>query len=260
MDNPRKYGRAPYEVALIHGGPGAPGEMAPVARELASKFGVLEPLQTANTLEGQIVELKNILENNAAVPCSLVGYSWGAWLSIIVAARYPLLVKRMILISSGPFEAKYARDIMKTRLSRLEAGEREEIISFVESLDDVDSSEMNNRMARFGLLMSKADSFDPIPHANEVSQVQSEIFQNVWKEADELRGSGKLLELAAKVQCPVLAIHGDHDPHPAKGVENPLSHLLTNFRFILIRNCGHTPWIERQAKDKFYKILKRECR
>jgi pimeloyl-ACP methyl ester carboxylesterase len=255
MDNPRKYGRAPYEVALIHGGPGAP-----VARELASKFGVLEPLQTANTLEGQIVELKNILENNAAVPCSLVGYSWGAWLSIIVAARYPLLVKRMILISSGPFEAKYARDIMKTRLSRLEAGEREEIISFVESLDDVDSSEMNNRMARFGLLMSKADSFDPIPHANEVSQVQSEIFQNVWKEADELRGSGKLLELAAKVQCPVLAIHGDHDPHPAKGVENPLSHLLTNFRFILIRNCGHTPWIERQAKDKFYKILKRECR
>jgi len=260
MDNPRKYGRAPYEVALIHGGPGAPGEMAPVARELASKFGVLEPLQTANTLEGQIVELKNILENNAAVPCSLVGYSWGAWLSIIVAARYPLLVKRMILISSGPFEAKYARDIMKTRLSRLEAGEREEIISFVESLDDVDSSEMNNRMARFGLLMSKADSFDPIPHANEVSQVQSEIFQNVWKEADELRGSGKLLELAGKVQCPVLAIHGDHDPHPAKGVENPLSHLLTNFRFILIRNCGHTPWIERQAKDKFYKILKRECR
>jgi len=260
MDNPRKYGRAPYEVALIHGGPGAPGEMAPVARELTSKFGVLEPLQTANTLEGQIVELKNILENNAAVPCSLVGYSWGAWLSIIVAARYPLLVKRMILISSGPFEAKYARDIMKTRLSRLEAGEREEIISFVESLDDVDSSEMNNRMARFGLLMSKADSFDPIPHANEVSQVQSEIFQNVWKEADELRGSGKLLELAAKVQCPVLAIHGDHDPHPAKGVENPLSHLLTNFRFILIRNCGHTPWIERQAKDKFYKILKRECR
>jgi len=37
----RKYGAAPFDVAVIHGGPGAIGEMAPVARELALLFGVL---------------------------------------------------------------------------------------------------------------------------------------------------------------------------------------------------------------------------
>jgi hypothetical protein len=52
MDNLRKYGREPYTLALIHGGPGAPGEMAPVARELSRAYGVLEPLQTATTLNG----------------------------------------------------------------------------------------------------------------------------------------------------------------------------------------------------------------
>ncbi len=54
MKNLRKYGKAPFKVAVIHGGPGAPGEMAPVARELSSVSGVLEPLQTATTIEGQI--------------------------------------------------------------------------------------------------------------------------------------------------------------------------------------------------------------
>ncbi|MGB7054354.1 MAG: alpha/beta fold hydrolase, partial [bacterium] len=112
MESVRKYGKAPYDVAVVHGGPGAPGEMASVARELASEWGVLEPLQTAATLEGQVEELKDILDTHVDRPILLIGYSWGAWLSFIVAARYPSLVKKLILVSSGPFEAKYAVDIM----------------------------------------------------------------------------------------------------------------------------------------------------
>jgi hypothetical protein len=37
MKNLRKYGKAPFSLAVIHGGPGAPGEMATVARELESR-------------------------------------------------------------------------------------------------------------------------------------------------------------------------------------------------------------------------------
>ena len=33
MKNLRKYGKPPFNVAVIHGGPGVPGEMAPVARD-----------------------------------------------------------------------------------------------------------------------------------------------------------------------------------------------------------------------------------
>jgi hypothetical protein len=40
MKNLRKYGKPPFSVAVIHGGPGAGGEMAPVAWELASDCGV----------------------------------------------------------------------------------------------------------------------------------------------------------------------------------------------------------------------------
>ena len=54
MKSPRAYGKPPFNVAVIHGGPGVAGEMAGVACELAFGWGVLEPLQTAKSLEGEI--------------------------------------------------------------------------------------------------------------------------------------------------------------------------------------------------------------
>jgi pimeloyl-ACP methyl ester carboxylesterase len=67
-----------------------------------------------------------------------------------------------------------------------------------------------------------------------------------------------LLALAQHIQCPVIAIHGDYDPHPAEGVHKPLSLALANFRFILLKKCGHTPWLERWARENFYRIIKAE--
>ena len=87
--NQRRYGKPPYNVVVVHGGPGASGEMAPVARALASDWGILEPIQTATSLDGQIKELSALLNENGDLPVTLVGFSWGAWLSFIVAAKYP---------------------------------------------------------------------------------------------------------------------------------------------------------------------------
>ena len=107
MKNLRKYGKSPFSVVVVHGGPGAAGEMAPVAHKLKSGWGVLEPLQTEASLEGQIEELRTVLEENGDPPVTLVGFSWGAWLSFIFAANYPAFVKKLILVASGPFEEKY---------------------------------------------------------------------------------------------------------------------------------------------------------
>ena len=56
----RKYGKPPYSVAVVHGGPGAPGSMAPVARELAKHCGVIEHLESATTIDGQVGELHDV--------------------------------------------------------------------------------------------------------------------------------------------------------------------------------------------------------
>jgi len=258
MNNLRKYGSKPFPVAVIHGGPGAPGEMAPVAREVSSVMGVLEPLQTAATLERQVRELKAVLAKHAALPVTLIGFSWGALLSFIFAAQHPSFVRKLILIGSAPYEEKYAVNIMQTRLSRLSEQEREQALSLMQTLNDPSIADKNMPLARLGKLLSKADSYDPLPHDDEVLECRYDIYQGVWERASELRSSGKLLELGKRIQCPVVAIHGDYDPHPSAGVIEPLSRTLKDFRFILLEKCGHRPWIERSARDRFNNILKQE--
>lgn len=260
MENLRKYGEAPFKVVVVHGGPGAAGEMAPVARELSRSCGVLEPFQSGKTLLGQVEELKTTLEKEADLPVTLVGFSWGAWLGFILAADYPAFVSKLLLIGSGPFEQEYAAGIQETRLKRLSEAEKREAASLLEVLDNPAGEDRDAAFARLGELFSKADAYKPITGAGELETIETrgDIFHSVWPEGAELRRSGKLLALGKKIRCPVTAIHGDYDPHPAEGVQKPLSTILEDFRFILLEKCGHKPWIEAEARDAFYKILKQE--
>ena len=256
MGNLRKYGDPPFAVAVVHGGPGALGEMSTVARELSSVGGVLEPLLTATSVNGQVEELRAVLEENGRFPLSIIGFSWGAWLSVIFTAHYPAHVNKLILLSSGPFEEKYAANIMKTRLQRLQRGERREAKALYEA--SISSTLSRDSLTRFGQLVSRADSYDLLPDESQPSPANPEVYHSVWDEANKLRNSGHLLEIARLIKCSVVAIHGDYDPHPADGVKHPLSRAIKDFRFVLLQKCGHYPWRERNARDMFYCILNAE--
>jgi pimeloyl-ACP methyl ester carboxylesterase len=261
VDNFRTYGPAPYAIAVIHGGPGAPGEMAPVARELALDRGILEPLQTATSLDGQVEELRAVLESHARLPVTLIGHSWGAWLSYIVAARHPTIVAKLLLVASGPFHERYVAEIQRNRLRWMTEPERAEWIVITTALGAPYANDKDALLDRLGALAAKADTFDPIVTVSDDPEPlapQGDIFQQVWSDAAELRRSGQLLDLGKHIRCPVVAIHGDHDPHPAEGVRQPLSAVLPDFRFVLLRNCGHTPWLERQARTTFYEVIRSE--
>ena len=79
-----------------------------------------------------------------------------------------------------------------------------------------------------------------------------------WPEAAELRRSGELLEQVKLISCPVIAIHGDYDPHPIDGIREPLESALDDFRIVVLEKCGHYPWIERYARDRFFELLRQE--
>jgi len=254
----RKWGPGPYPVAVIHGGPGAPGEMAHVARELSAIKGVLEPFQTEMSLEGQIRELRSELSEHGQVPVTLIGFSWGAFLSWMVAARYPELVRKLILISSAPFEERYATYITKTRLDRLNSKERAEAQTLLKQIEVPTTPDKDALLGRLGCLLAHADAFDPITLENEAFHCQYNVFKTVWDEAAEQRKNQSLLRMAHSIKCPVVAIHGDYDPHPFEGVKEPLTRELSDFKFFLLKKCGHRPWIERTAAEEFFGILARE--
>jgi pimeloyl-ACP methyl ester carboxylesterase len=232
--------------------------VAPVARELSAVQGVLEPLQTETTLEGQVQELRTVLVEQGKVPVTLVGFSWGAFLSWFVAARYPALVKKLILVGCPPFEDQYAASITKTRFTRLKQNDQAEAQGLIGKLDTPETVDKNALLARLGVLLAHADAFDPMNSEDEAFHCQYDIFRGVWDEAAELRRTQILLQMAKSIKCPVVAIHGDWDPHPAEGVNDPLAKELGDFRFVLLEKCGHRPWVERHASENFYKVLVEE--
>src|SRR5215831_13085441 len=186
VENYRTYGSAPYTVAVVHGGPGAAGEMAPVALELARDRGILEPLQTATSLEGQVEELSVTLASYSAPPVGMIGFSWGAWLSYIVAARYPALVRKLLLVGSGPFEQRYVTQLQETRLQRLNEQDQAEWHAISTALRDPAAADKDALLARLGILTSMTDTYDPIVSVSEVTNtinLRGDIFQSVWATA-----------------------------------------------------------------------------
>ncbi|QUI24092.1 alpha/beta hydrolase [Vallitalea pronyensis] len=257
--NLRKYGEKPYKIAVIHGGPGAAGAMKPVAEELAKLYGVLEPLQTAKSVEGQIQELKDIIEAHGEGPMILIGHSWGAMLIYMLAAQYAHLADKIIMVASGAVEEKYYPDLCQTREERLSESEREELTSLRNKFSNQGKEDnMDVIFGRFGALMEKLDAYDPMEMDHDDHTCCYEIFAKVWPEAHRLRKSGAMYEMGKDIQCEVVAIHGDYDSHPIEGIRDSLHKVIKNFTCHELKNCGHTPWYEKQAKDAFYQILLNE--
>jgi len=249
----RKYGERPHAVAVIHGGPGdMAGELAPIAKELSAHFGVLEPLQRQDSLNGQIEELQTTLKQHADMPVVLIGFSWGAILSCLLTERSPSLIKKLIVVGCPPLERGGGARVREQRQARLS---REEWELFTQSLHDPGDS--THRNAQVSSLCMKTDSVDPIENA--ILHGDYHIFNSVWKEVEALRESGELLSKVQKIKCPIVAIHGLDDPHPIESVRACLAP-LEQFRLISLAQCGHRPWIERHAKDLFYQALVAECR
>jgi pimeloyl-ACP methyl ester carboxylesterase len=263
----RQHGSTPLHVVVVHGGPGAAGELGPVARRLALRRGVLEPFQTATTVDGQVDELQAAIETRADPPVAVVGHSWGAWLSSILAAKHPRLVRKLILVGSGPFEEQYVPLLRKKRLQRLTRDEQDEFRSLADQLGRPDAEAPTASLQRLGELGAKTDTFEPIDPEDAVEADQAVvasgpssgvIYASVWPEAARLRQTGQLLRLIALIECPVVAIHGAYDPHPAEGVSTPLARTLRDFHMVVLDKCGHDPWRERHAAEAFYDLLDRE--
>jgi pimeloyl-ACP methyl ester carboxylesterase len=262
MKNYRLWGKPSYKIVVVHGGPGAPGSVAAIADELSHNRGVLEPFQTALTIDGQVEELKETLEKVATQPVTIIGHSWGAWLAFMTAAQYPALAKKLILVGSGAFTAEAAAGINEERLNRLTEKDRIEFLKVADVINDPSAPDRDKALARLGELAAKADTFCALPlkpyPAPEGLGVSEAVYQSVMPEALKLRETGALLAMGRSIVCPVVAISGDYDTHLAAGVKEPLSGVLRDFKFILLVKCGHEPWMEKYARDDFFKALRAE--
>lgn len=253
----RPFGKPPYVAALIHGGPGAQDALLPLARELGRYTGVLAPAQTQYNIEALLEELNEDIYSAVIRPVTLVGHSWGAWLAALYAARHPEIVKELVLVGCAPLEEKYVPQITARRLDRLPPTEQALYKLVLAGFDDPHSDKAY-LLAQLTEFAEKTDNYAPDAAPSEMGEllnVDMEMYVSVWREAAALRQSGALSESLKLIECPVHVIHGEEDPHPLTGVTGPLEKHRVDYTRHVLKQCGHTPFLEKYAKDYFYDML-----
>ena len=258
MKNYRVYGNKPYNIILLHGGPGAPGSLSSLGKMLSEEYGLIEHLQESDSIDGQIKEIKEIYDTHDKEPFIIIGHSWGAWLGYLFAAKHSECVNKLILMGAGPFESKYINEMNETRENRFTDEDREILSKQWEVLKNGTSEEKKKEaFGVMGKVMSRIDCyrvFDDIKE-EEITEYKPQAFFKLMDEANSMRKSGELLYKGKDIKCHVTAIHGDYDPHPYKGVEDTLSNVITDFNMVLIEKCGHYPWKEVHGRNQFLELL-----
>ena len=198
---------------------------------------------------------------------TLIGFSWGAWLGYLFAARFPELVKKLTIVGSGPYDHRYYLDRVKTRENRMSPEQKHTYSTILTLLQNPTGIDKDAAISQLGEICQTIDQYAEAEVDENIQELfpapqfdvdRSMHFQQALNEFITMRKSGALLNEAEKILCPVVAIHGDYDPHPAKGVKIPLEKTIKDFHFILLDKCGHKPWMERHARSKFFQLLNSE--
>lgn len=252
-------------VVLLHGGPGAPGEMIPVARALENQFRIIEPLQrtsgeTPLSVERHVDDMQDALKDIVTQESiSLVGHSWGAVLALTFAARHPQSIDRVILIGSGTFD-EHARKVYQTNMgNRVDSKMKQHIQQLEAQLKSAKTREQRDELfGELGTIMTNLQAIDPIDLPPKTISCDEQGHHETWNDALALQYEGIQPAEFSNINVPVIMIHGREDPHPGRLIRQSLESYIKNIQYRELPNCGHTPWIERGAREEFYDLL-REC-
>lgn len=252
----RIYGETPYKIVLVHGGPGAIGSLKGFAKELfdLSSIGVMEALQSKYTINELMEELHNQIRESGCEKVTLIGHSWGAWLVALVAAKYPTVVERIILVGCPPLQNKYVSQISDRRMENLS----EEDGAIFQRL--VHNRATDEDMQKVSRIFEQSDNYCLENRAlHSADHTDSTMHNEIWSEAAKLRADGTLLEICKRIKCQISLIQGATDPHPAEGVIKPLQEIGVSCEAYILEKCGHSPFMEKYAKEEFYRILLQTC-
>jgi pimeloyl-ACP methyl ester carboxylesterase len=247
----RSYGSAGSLVLVLHGGPGAPGYLAPLARGLADRFRVREPFQRWSggeplTVARHVEDLREVVASCAPERPALVGHSWGAMLALAFAAEHPDLAGPIVLVGCGTFDAAARERMQAIRAERLDDATRRAI----EAIADPDE-----RIARTGETMARLDTVERLAGESFATRADRRGHEETWTDALRLQAEGVHPAAFAAIRGPVLLLQGDFDSHPGPLIRASLAPHLPQLEYVELPRCGHYPWLERHARDAFFATL-----
>ncbi len=251
----RRYGDVGPHVVLVHGGPGAAGHMAPIARRLAHGARVLEPFQRSSggaplTVRRHIEDLRALLDAERIDRAHVVGSSWGAMLALAFAADHPDRARSLVLIGCGTFDGRFRERFKAIVAERLGPDGQARIDALARQEPDPDK-----RLAKTVALLTRPYSHDLLSEDPENVRVDARANRESWDDMLRLQVDGVYPQAFRRIDAPVLMLHGVKDPHPGPETRDGLLPFLPQLEYVELPECGHFPWLERAAQETFYARL-----
>lgn len=245
-------------LVVVHGGPGLAHDylFAPFSRlaprhrlvfydqmgcGLSDGFRQDENVGMADLVE----ELEGVRKDLGLGSIDLAGQSWGALIAVNYALKYPQNVKRLLLLEPASGSSEFLPAFQKTILERLSAEERETLAAYgrdpaLASDPDLFRKWMNIRLRAYYFDPARMDE-DKLAYfdGSRVKKLfaSSAMFGPYISDFD-------LYEAMKGIDCPVLIVHGDHDPVPTAAVER-MARSLPNAELRIVRDCGHFVHVEK---------------
>jgi pimeloyl-ACP methyl ester carboxylesterase len=262
----REYGTSGPPVIVLHGGPGAPGSAAGLARGLAGEFRVCEPFQRGSpgpngedmghplTVALHVADLDRLVDGLGAHSRderpALVGHSWGAMLALAYAAAHPGRVAALALVGCGTFDETARARLHAICDERMDGALRRRLRDLEAEFPDPDV-----RLRVRGELLEPLYSYDAV--GDEASEpCDGRANRETWGDMLELEATGVYPAAFAAIDVPVLMLHGAYDPHPGRMIRASLEPHIRRLEYREWESCGHYPWRERAVRDDFFAFLR----
>lgn len=251
------YGDKGSPVIVLHGGPGASGSAAPVARALAYDFRVLEPWQRISgdmplSVAVHIHDLHQLITDRCSgeIP-ALVGESWGAMLALAYAAAHPDTVGPIVLIGCGSFDRNSRDEMVRIRKCR--------ISNYIEKHPELSFDKDLTFQEQIMKWHEMTDSYDC--YLNRPEYLDSEPFDmrahiETWNDMMRCQKEGIYPQSFTAIRSPVIMLHGTYDPHPGRMIRDNLKLYIPHLEYHEFERCGHSPSVERYAKEDFFRIMR----
>ncbi len=216
-------------VLLLHGWGGNSASFKPVFNHLCSQFKVYspdlpgfgrtslppQPWETYDYVHF-IVELLAQLEIKKT---HIIAHSFGGRIAIILAAEFPALVEKIVLVDSAGIKPKRGVKVWGK-------------IAFAKLL---------KRLKRLfpGLLGKKLE------------RLYSQLGSEDYRQAGKMRATlvkvlrDDLSSLLGKITAPTLLIWGEKDPHTPLYQAKIMNKAIKNSRLVVLKGCGHFSYLEK---------------
>jgi 2-succinyl-6-hydroxy-2,4-cyclohexadiene-1-carboxylate synthase len=233
-------------LLLLHGFTGAAANWHPHAAALAAQRTIITvdllghgntdapPDADRYTMPLAAADLISLVQQIAAPPFDLLGYSMGGRLALYIALHYPDAVQSLVLESASPglrteAERSARRDKDDALANRIE---REGVPAFVDFWEALPLWDSQHQLANATREQLRQQRLQNRPHglANSLRGMGTGVQPSLW---------GKLNQL----QAPTLLITGEYDAKFITLADEMAAHIPQVGR-VTIAGAGHTPHLE----------------